>query len=699
MNRVTSEHMQKTAVIYVRQSTIAQLQHNTESRKRQYGLEKRAREIGFTSVEIIDDDLGLSGSSFVIRPGFQKLVTLVCSGDVGGVVCIEASRLARNGRDWHHLIDLCAVVGALLIDHDGIYDPRLLNDRLLLGLKGTMSEYELSLLRQRAIGARDSKANRGELRFGLPPGYCWDELGRIEKDPDQRVVDAIGLVFRKFVELGSARQVFLWLHDAELQLPVVRQSCRTRIHWQHPSYHNVLAILKHPIYAGAYAFGRTETRVQVVNGRAVKTAGHRRPQHRWTVLLQDHHPAFITWDEFERNQTMLEENAHMKKRAAPKSGRGGRALLAGLLRCGRCGHMLRVSYGSRSQSSHRYLCKGDELRGARSLCLGIGGIRVDRAVSREIVRAVSPVAVEAAAAAAAKARRASAEIQQAVQRELQQAKDEARLAERRYEAIDPEKRLVAAELESRWESALNHVTEVERRLRELSEEEEHKLSVDEATLASLAQDLYRTWNAPSASMRTKQRIVRILVEEIVTNIDEEAHQVVLVVHWAGGRHTELRVARNRAGSYLAGTRVNAVEAVRKMADRWSDQEIALTLNRMRCEYESSSSWTQRRVRRLRERLDLTPFNPETPREQTATRDQAAEILGICVGSVKKLIDDGTLPAHQVLPGAPWEIPIEALRSDAVQQGVERIKARRPTNLLKIIDNQTLTLPGFGKEGA
>ncbi len=276
--KITGEHLHRGAIVYVRQSTFGQVLEHTESKRRQYALADSARQLGFASVSIIDDDLGRSGSGLVERPGFQKLVAAVCGGSIGSVFCIEASRLARNGRDWHHLIDLCALVNTLVIDHDGVYDPRLINDRLLLGLKGTMSEYELSLLRQRGLAARDAKARRGELRFALPPGFCWDDLGRIEIDPDERVSDAIHLLFRKFQELGSARQVFLWAMQAAVKLPVLRQSpTGSRIEWREPAYHTVVQVLKHPMYAGAYVFGRTTQRTRVVDGRARKSMGHHKP--------------------------------------------------------------------------------------------------------------------------------------------------------------------------------------------------------------------------------------------------------------------------------------------------------------------------------------------------------------------------------------------------------------------------------------
>jgi len=327
-SKITAEHRSRAAVVYVRQSTMAQVMSNLESQRRQYDLARAAEAGGFASVTVIDQDLGRSGSGIMERPGFERLVAMVCSGDVGAVYCIEASRLARNGRDWHHLIDLCALAGALVIDPDGVYDPRLVNDRLLLGLKGTMSEYELSLLRQRGIAARDSKARRGEFRFMLPPGFCWNEAGQIEMDPDEHVVETIRLIFAKFRELGSARQVFLWLRSVDIKMPVVLRNIDVcKLTWKAPAYHSVMQVLHNPLYAGAYAFGRKGQRTRIVDGRARKVSGFDKPRDQWNVLLRDQHPAYIGWQEYEDNQKLLLENAHMKKLCARKSGRGGRAPL------------------------------------------------------------------------------------------------------------------------------------------------------------------------------------------------------------------------------------------------------------------------------------------------------------------------------------------------------------------------------------
>lgn len=688
--KVTDEHLRRGAVVYVRQSTITQVLEHKESQRRQYALADRARSLGFDLVETIDDDLGRSGSGLVKRPGFQKLVALVCTRPIGAIFCIEASRLARNGRDWHQLIDLCSLVGTLVIDADGVYDPRLTNDRLLLGLKGTMSEYELNLFRQRSLAARDAKAKRGELQFQLPPGYQWDELGRIELDPDERVVEIVRLVFRKFVEFGSVRQVYLWFAERALQIPVRQR--KSRIGWRNPAYHNIRAVLTNPLYAGAYVFGRKETRTRVIDGRAVKTTGHPRPREKWGVLIRDHHPSYISWDEFERNMSVLSENAHMRKRAAKKAGRGGQALLTGMLRCGRCGHMLHVFYGNRVTSAHRYMCRGSESR-RLGRCLGIGGIRVDRAVSHQVARALEPVAIEAAIEAAGQQEQRRRDICETIARELESAKYEASLAEKRHHAVDPEKRLVARELEERWERALAQVAEIEARLSDATKEIDQCVEGNTESLLALSKDIRSVWNSERAANRTRQRIVQLLICEIIVDITGDEAEVVLLVHWSGGRHTEIRVPRKRG--FSAGDEgPTPVEAMRKMGGRWTDREVAVALNRARCRHESGGTWTTVRVSELREKLGIAAYDPSRPRKETVTADEAAIRLGICIGSIRKLINEGTLPAEQVMKYAPWEIPVAALDTDLVRKGVQAIKERRPRNYPKLDDLRSLKLPGF-----
>lgn len=691
--KVTTEHLARGAVVYVRQSTLGQVIEHTESQHRQYALVESAKSYGFAPVTVIDDDLGRSGSGLVERPGFQKLVARVCSGTIGAVFCIEASRLARNGRDWHHLIDLCALTGTLVIDPDGVYDPQLMNDRLLLGLKGTMSEYELSLLRQRGLTARDSKAKRGELRYELPPGYCWDELGRVVMDYDERVVEAVRLVFRKFRELGSARQVLLWAREAGLDFPVIHQSrVGRRIDWHYPAYHNVVSMLKHPLYAGAYVFGRTTNRMKVVEGRARKSTGHKKPMQAWSVLLRDHHPGYISWAEFEENQQTLSENAHMQKRTSRKGARGGRALLTGIARCGRCARMMRIFYGSAASHAHRYQCIGEYI--GNGVCLGIGGVRVDQAIARALLEVVSDYAVKAAILAEERFAHAQDDIQQALMRELEEAQYEASLASRRYETVDPAKRLVARELESRWNAALERVAQLQERLASMQSSAAQRRPVDRAALLALAQDLPAVWNASNTDTRTKQRIVRILILEVVIDLDDMADEVILTIHWIGGRHTEVRLPRVKTGRYPVDRHPSPVVVMRKLGGKWPDRDLASTMNRMRCKHPAGGAWTTMRVQELRERLKIAAFDPKAVGEKTITVDETARRLKICVGSVYRLISEGSIPAVQLMPSAPWQIPVAALDSQAVKTGLQGIADRRPRKVSDYQAERVLKLPGF-----
>jgi excisionase family DNA binding protein len=673
--KLTAERLRRRAVVYVRQSSPGQVLHHHESQRRQYGLVDRAGELGFANVIIIDEDLGRSGSGLVERPGFQRLVAEVCTGEVGAVLCLEASRLARNGRDWHHLIELCGMVGAVVIDHDGIYDPVIINDRLLLGLKGTMSEFELSLLRQRSLEAIRQKARRGELRFHLPVGYRWTSSGTIEMDPDRRVQQAIHLVFTKMTELGSARQVLLWFRQEGMSLPAVRhEPGEAALVWKLPVYHNILSVLTNPIYAGAYVFGKTESRTRIVDGRARKSEGHRKPRSDWMVLLQDHHPRYISWTQYERTQAVIATNTHMKSRM-PKAGRGGRGLLAGLLRCRRCGRMLHVAYSGNGGQALRYHCWGAHINHGERQCIGFGGLRVDDAVAREVLQAISGDAVASALAAADQLRHQRHEQRQTLALAAEQGQYEARLAARRYEAVDPDNRLVAAELEARWNAALQNAQALADRVQAFDAETPDVAIPDRAILVSLAQDLPAVWRAPTSDMRLKQRIIRLVINEIVADLDDEHRMIVLLIHWAGGRHSELRMKRNEIGRHGRCTSVDAIDVIRQMAGKFPDEEIAATLNRLSLRTGTGNPWNVQRVYSARHYHQLPAYDPTHPDESVMTLQQAAHYLGVSDTTVRRLIKQQKLPAHQVVSAAPWQIPIAALDSDVVRETVRRIQQR------------------------
>jgi len=673
--KISPDILKRRAIVYIRQSSPGQVLHNQESQRRQYGLADHARELGFKQVEVIDEDLGRSGSGQVERPGFQHLVAEVCTGQVGAVLCIEASRLARNGRDWHHLIELCGLVRAIVIDPDGVYDPGVLNDRLLLGLKGTMSEFELNLLRQRSLEAIRQKARRGELQFRLPVGFRWTLNRKVEIDPDRRVQDAVHLVFNKMTELGSARQVLLWFRGEKTSLPsLTLEAPGHDVVWKLPVYNTIWHMLRNPMYAGAYAFGKTESRTKVINGRARKSEGHQKPRDTWMVLLRDHHPGYIAWEQFERNQAMLSDNAHMKSRMEPKAGRGGRSLLAGLLRCRRCGRMLHVAYSGSHGEVPRYHCRGAQLNHGTDWCISFGGLKPDRAIAAEILKAVEGNAIEAALEVAARVDEQQRQRYRALSLELEQARYEVRLAARRYEAVDPDNRLVAAELEARWNDALRAAGEVEQRLRQNELPESATRIPDKETLCRLAEDLPAVWNSAATDMRLKQRIVRILIEEIIADVDEVNTEVVLLIHWTGGRHSELRLKKNLTGKHSRCTSLEAIEITRRMADRFPDDQIASTLNRLGLRTGTGKTWNEGRIRAVRSYHHLAPYDATVSRK-TLTLEEASERLNVSHKVVRRLIDSNKIQATQVVPWAPWEIAAEAIESEEILREVRNIKRR------------------------
>ena len=660
--------LNRKAIVYVRQSTQTQVQTNLESKRRQYDLVELARAKGFHDVELIDDDLGRSGSGTVARPGFERLVAALCAGEVGAVLCLEASRLARNGRDWHHLLELCGLVQARVIDTEGVYDPCRPNDRLLLGMKGSISEFELGVLRTRMHDAARAMAHRGELRISVPIGYIWNRDYGLSLDPDLRLQETIRLILSRFAAIGSARQVHLSMVADRISFPRPSDGKHlTSVEWHPIRYRNVISVLKNPFYAGVYAYGKSEHRTQIVDGRARKTYGHGRAPEQWEVVLKDHHEGYVAWDEFERNQRQLANNAYGKA-GGPKSGRGGRALLAGLLTCARCGRRLSVVYTGRYPQPV-YRCERPNQSLGLRRCITFGGKRIDAAVTGELLSAVEPLAIDAALRADQMQMDSRQEQRRIIELDLQQASYEASLAERRYAACDPDNRLIVAQLEKNWEAALQRVQALENRLRCADASTAPTVSADE--LLGLAQDLQAAWNAPSVTVSTRQRLMRTLIVDIVADIDEASREVVVTIHWRGGRHSQLRVRKPASGEHGCSTPEQAIAVIRSMATRWSDDDIAASLNRMGMRTGQGKTWTAHRVSSLRRVRDIPAYRSATKDGQWLTMSEAASALGVTNHVIRRLINDRILAAEQVVPGAPYQIRAKDLEAAEIQSAIAR----------------------------
>jgi DNA invertase Pin-like site-specific DNA recombinase len=679
MSKITSEHLARAAYIYVRQSTAYQVVNNLESQRRQYGLVERARQLGWDDVQVVDDDLGRSGGG-TTRPGFEKLLAAICEGRVGAVVSLEASRLARNGRDWHTLLEFCGLVGTLIVDEEAIYDPRSSNDRLLLGMKGTMSEMELSVFRQRSVEAMRQKARRGELHMTVAVGYVKTDDNRIEKDPDRRVQDGISLVFGKFAELHSIRQVLLWFAQENVLVPTIVQGRGKRpIEWKAPVYHTLYHVLTNPVYAGSYAYGRRGTRVTLEGGRKRITRDNlQRDWRKWEVLIHDHHEGYISWAEFEKNQHLIADNANGKSYMGRGSIRRGEALLPGLFRCARCGRRLHIQYTGKGGNTQRYACKGTFSTKAVANCIGFGGMRVDRVVAQEVLGRLQPLGIEAALAAMEAQEDQQHDKRQQVENAIQQAQYEAARARRQYDAVDPDNRLVAGELERRWNEKLTQLRDLEIQRESVDQNRQAPAlsAEDRARLMVLGKDLAKAWNSSGVTIETRKKIIRLLIKEIIVDVVDD--KLALVIHWQGGDHTEMTVKKNKVGQTRWIVEADVVDLVRVLARQLPDMAIAAILNRSGKVTGHGATWTRTHVRGLRNTNGIAVYREgERAERGEATLDDAADILKVSRATAYRMVSSGVLPAQQLCTGAPWIIQLADLRQDAVCRDAEARRSRRP----------------------
>jgi DNA invertase Pin-like site-specific DNA recombinase len=647
--KVRPQHLERKAILYVRQSSPYQVLHNLESQKLQYAMEERLRHLGWRAIEVVDEDLGRSAAGLVTRSGFERMVAEVCLGKVGAVAAREVSRFARNSREWQQLVEVCRVVDTVLVDQEMVYAPRLSNDRLLLGLKGSLNEYELDLLRQRSVEARREKARRGELIVSAPIGYIKSEDQRLEKDPDLRVQQAIQLVFRKFVELGTVRQTLLWFLEQGLEVPTRTPSGKSM--WKRPVYRSMHRMLTSPVYGGAYAYGKTE-HLTGYEGLRARPICRRKPREQWLALIPGTHEGYVSWEEFEQIQRVVQQNNQGEPQ--PGAARNGQSLLAGLLRCRRCGRKLTVRYTGNGHDVLRYSCIRGWLDNGEPRCIAFGGNTVDEAIGREVFRVVQPAAIEASVLAHQERARQRDDVVEALERDREAARYAVDRARRQYDAADPENRLVTAELERRWNLALQHLQAIEGRI------EQHSAAIDQAPATSgedlhqLANQLESIWTDPATSARLKKRIVRTLIEEVLVDIDSSQAELILTLHWKGGVHTELRLPRRRRGQCSTQTSRELIDAITVLARIASDDMIASVLNRNGHLTGRGNRWTRERVTALRSHHRIPCHTPDEQQPWINLTDAAA-LLDISPRTLRLAIDRGEILADHPFADGPWVI--------------------------------------------
>jgi DNA invertase Pin-like site-specific DNA recombinase len=694
LTKIGDPHLNRAAYVYLRQSTPAQVEHNRESTQRQYALAARATALGWSrqQVVIIDEDLGVSGSGIDERSGFARLTAEVALGHVGIVLGLEVSRLARNNADWYRLLDLCGLTDTLIADADGIYHPAMFNDRLLLGLKGTMSEAELHVLRARLLGGIRNKAARGELRRGLPVGFVWgDADGEVRFHPDEAVCGMIRTVFSRFAELGSARRVWLWLRTEGLLFPLQIGS-PNNVRWVDPSYVAVYHVLTNPVYAGAYAYGKSRREITLDASGSPKRRMRKLPRSQWSVLIPNHHQGYTDWSTYEANCARISANTHPRPHQSGSGAvREGTALLQGLAVCGHCGRKLHTHYTGRT-ASPGYHCSGRTLVSGRGVyCLNAGAIQIDNAVAQSVLSALAPLGIEAALAATERVEAdhhdALAQWRLAVER----ANYEAQRAERRYRAIDPDNRLVARGIEAEWENCLRELEKAKAELTRREQQRPKTLTADERDrLLALGADLPVVWRAPTTSARDKKELLRTLLEEVIITVHKNEGRTHLTLRWRGGALTDLDLDTPRYRPTTVRTDEDTIALVRRLVAHYPDSMIAGILNRQGRKSAYGHRFTAHIVGSLRRHWDIPCFeraaNP--PEGELLNIKQIAAELGVATSTIHRWLNDGIIAGEQLTPGAPWRIRL----TDDLRK---RVAEEAPNGYLTMY--QTMRLLGVSRQ--
>jgi DNA invertase Pin-like site-specific DNA recombinase len=669
--KIKPEHLARKALVYLRQSSDKQVRQNRESQRLQYDVAERMRNLGWKEVEIIGSDLGCSaGIASARREGFERVLSSVALGEVGIVGSWEVSRLSRTDKDWCRLLEVCQIFGTLIADEQHIYDLNSLDDQLVLGIKGTLSVVELKVLRQRMQAGQESKARRGELFKRLPVGYVLDELGKVAFHPDRRVYEALQLVFIKFRELWSVRQTFQWFRDHDVELPA-NPIYGTRLVWKIPSQSLIRDVLCNPFYAGAYVWGRRPVTTMLIDGRLEKRQTAMRRAEACRVFIPDHHVGYIDWATYEENQRMIRRNSvNWQGDEAMTAIRAGQGLLVGLLRCGHCGRKLHVRYWGGRGTNARYLCKGDYDDGGQ-YCIGFGGGAVDRRVGQEVLNVISPLGVQASLRALEELSAGDLVERAALSTKLEQLEFEARKAFEQYDAVDARHRLVAGELERRWNGKLEEIQAVKQRLSKLDENRYSLSSEQEARIRFMGENFAYIWHSDACPPVLKKMIFRTMIEEITVCADAEKRMLQFTIHWKGGAHTRVEMERARSATDTA-TPMEALEIIRRMAFRSGDDQIASVLNRLGYSTGKGKRWNQNRVATVRRNYSIAGQRRALPDPERVSLSEAARTCNVSHRTIERLVEAGLLKREQAAPRAPWEIRRADLAAEPVRSIIEHL---------------------------
>jgi len=669
--KIKPEHLARKAIVYLRQSSEKQVRENLESQRLQFDLAERVRALGWSEVEVISSDLGVSAAiASASREGFERVLSSVALGEVGMVASREVSRLSRTDRDWCRLLEVCQLFETLIGDEQQVYDLSQLDDQLVLGIKGTLSVVELKVLRQRLQEGQESKARRGELFKRLPVGYVLDATGKVVLHPDQRVREAVQLVFTKFRELWSVRQTFLWFRDHAVELPA-NPIRGTQLVWKSPSQSLVRDILCNPFYAGAYVWGRRPVEAVLVEGRLEKRQGAIRRAEQCRVFIPDHHSGYIDWATYQDNQRMTRRNAvNWESNESTAAIRAGQGLLVGLLRCGHCGRKLHVRYWGGTGTHARYLCRGDYDDGGQ-YCIGFGGALVDRRLSEELLHVLSPLGVEASLKAIEELGSDMTAQRTALSNKLEQLKYEAHKAFEQYDAVDARNRLVAAELERRWNEKLEEIDSVRQCLSSLEGERQALSCEEETRIREMGERFAAVWDSQDCPATLKKMLFRTALEEIVARADKANNTLHFTLHWRGGVHTEVEMGRPRSAAETA-TPLEALEIIRRMAIRYGDDQIASVLNRLGYSTGKGLRWNQNRVATARRNHSIAGQRRALRDPERVSLSEASRLCGVSHRTIERLAEAGLLEPQQVAPRAPWEIRRSDLDQEPVRSILERL---------------------------